>query len=207
MRRDVRKHTLIMLGAAGLGFALSSCGNATETGLEKLIESQTGGDVDLDLGGDGFSIQTEDGTMTVDADGNFVITDADGNVITGGADAESGEFNVESDDGSFSTGSATELPEEWPAEIPEPTGLSIANAMVIGSNTERMISVGGSASSEEFVDSYASALESVGFTEESSFSAEGTISKNYSNGEWTVSVGFFGEGGDNQVNISVFSNS
>lgn len=209
MRRNAPNHTLIMLGAAGLALALSSCGDAAETGIEQLIESQGGGNVDLDLDGDGgFSMQTEEGGMTIDEDGNFIITDAEGNVVTGGADAETGEFNVESEDGSFSTGSTTELPEQWPSDVPEPNGLSIASATVIGSDTEQTISVGGTVSGgEEFVDSYASALESAGFSQDSSFTAEDTINNTYSNDQWAVNVGFFGESGDNQVTITVFSNS
>jgi hypothetical protein len=206
MRRNTWKNPLIMLGAAGFALVLSSCDSATETGLEKLIESQGGGDVDLDLGGDGFSIETEDGRMTVDADGNFVVSDADGNVVTGEADPETGEVVVESEDGSFSTGSTTELPEEWPSDVPEPNGLSIANATVIGSDTERTISVGGSASGAEFVESYASALQSAGFTEDSSFTADDTINNSYSNANWMVNVGFFGDADENQVTITVFSN-
>jgi hypothetical protein len=207
MRRTTWKNPLIMLGTAALALALSSCDSATETGLEQLVESQGGGDVDLDLGGDGFSIETEDGSMTVDEDGNFVITDADGNVVTGEADSETGDVVVESEDGSFSTGATTELPDEWPSDVPEPNGLSIANATVIGSDTERTISVGGSASGEEFVESYASALESAGFTEDSSFTADGTINNSYSNAQWMVNVGFFGDAAENQVTISIFSNS
>jgi hypothetical protein len=207
MRRTTWNKPLIMLGAAVVALALSSCDSATETGLEQLVESQGGGDVELDLDGESFSIETEDGRMTVDENGNFVVTDADGNVVTGEADPETGDVNVESEDGSFSTGSTTELPEEWPADVPEPDGLSIANATVIGSDTEQTISVGGSVSGEEFVESYGSALESAGFTEDSSFSSEGTINNTYSNGEWTVNVGFFGDGSENQVTVSIFSAS
>jgi hypothetical protein len=207
MRRTTWKNPLIMLGTAGFALALSSCGNATETGIEQLIESQGGGDVDLDLDGGGFSIDTEDGSMTVDEDGNFVVTDADGNVVTGGADPETGEVVVESEDGSFSTGSATELPEEWPADVPEPDGLSIATATVIGSDTERTISVGGTVSGDGFVDSYADALESAGFTEDSSFTSDGNINNNYSNDPWTVNVSFFGNGSENQVTVTIFGSS
>ena len=208
MRPITWNHALTMLSAAGFAIALTSCGNATESGIEQLIESQGGGNVDLDLDGDGgFSMQTEEGGMTIDEDGNFVITDADGNVITGGADAESGEFNVESDDGSFSAGATTELPEEWPGDIPEPSGLEISSATIIGSATETTISVTGNVDGDGFVDGYASALESAGFSEDSTFKSDGTINNVYSNDEWTVGVIYFGDQGDNQVTISVFTKS
>jgi flagellar basal body rod protein FlgG len=195
-----------MLAAAGLAFTLSACGNATESGIEQLVESQGGGDVDLDLDGDGgFAVQTEDGGMTIDEDGNFVITDADGSVVTGNADAESGEFTVESEDGSFSSGSTTELPEEWPGNVPEPDGLQIASATVVGSNDEQSITVSGSVEGDGFVDSYASALEAAGFSEDSTFTSDGTINNVYSNDEWTVGLIYFGDQSDNQVNISVFT--
>ena len=124
------QRTVITLGAAGFALVLTACGNATESGIEELIESQGGGDVDLDLDGDGgFSVQTEEGGMTIDEDGNFVITDADGSVVTGDVDTESGEVNIESEDGSFRSGATTELPDEWPGEIPEPSGLAIASVV------------------------------------------------------------------------------
>ena len=118
--RAINRRSVIRVGvAAGRTFGFAACGNATETGVENLIESQGGGDVDVDLNGDGgFAVQTEEGGMSIDEDGNFVITDADGSVVTGNADSENGEFNMESDEGSFSSGSTTELPEEWPSEIP-----------------------------------------------------------------------------------------
>jgi hypothetical protein len=197
-----------MLGIAGFALALTACGNATETGIEKLVESQGGGNVDLDLDGDGgFSVQTEEGGMSIDEDGNFVITDADGSVVTGNADAESGEFSVESEDGSFSAGATTELPEEWPSEIPDPDGLAITSATVIGSDTEQAITVAGTVDGDGFVESYGSALEAAGFDEDSTFTSDSTVNNVYSNDSWTVGVVYFGDASENQVTVTVFSSN
>jgi hypothetical protein len=207
MRCTAGNHALTMLGAAGMAIALSACGNATETGIEQLIESQGGGDVDLDLDGDGgFSMQTEEGGMTIDEDGNFIITDADGSVVTGRADAESGELTVESEDGSFSSGATTELPESWPADVPEPDGLAISSATVIGSDAELVVTVVGNVDGEGFVEEYAGALESAGFEEQSTFTADGTINNVYSNGDWTVGLLYFGDESENQATVSVYGN-
>lgn len=208
MGRTYFRRPLIILGAAGFALALTACGNASETGIEKLIESQGGGNVDFDLNGDnGFSVQTEEGGMSIDENGNFVITDADGSVLTGNADSETGEFSMESEDGSFSSGATTELPDEWPGEIPEPNGLSITSATVIGSDTEQAITVAGTVDGDGFVDSYASALESAGFNEDSTFTSDATINNMYSNDSWTVGIVYFGDASDNQVTVSVYSNS
>ena len=188
--------------------SLAGCGNASETGIEKLIESQGGGDVDLDLDNDGgFSVQTEEGGMSIDEDGNFVVTDGDGSVVTGNANSETGEFVVESEDGSFSSGSTTELPEEWPSDIPEPDGLAISSATVIGSDNEQAITVTGNVDSVDFVDSYARALESAGLDEVSTFKSDGTVNNVYSNDQWTVGVLYFGDESTDQLTVSVYSNS
>ena len=67
VRRLTIRRPLVIFCAAGFAFSLTACGNATETGLENVIESETGGDVDVDLDGDdgdGVSIQTEDGSFS-----------------------------------------------------------------------------------------------------------------------------------------------
>jgi len=170
MRRITIRPPLVILCAAGFAFSLTACGNATETGLENVIESETGGDVDVDLDGDdGVSIQTEDG--------------------------------------SFSSGATTELPEEWPGDVPKPDGLAITSAAVIGSGIEQAINVTGTVDGEGFVESYGSAPEAAGFNEESTFESDGTISNVYSNDNLTVGVIYAGDQSDNQVNLSVYSDS
>ena len=208
MGRITVRRTLNTLVVAGCALVFAACGDAAENGIEQLIESQGGGDVDLDLDGDGgFSVQTEEGGMTIDEDGNFVITDADGSVVTGDVDTESGEVNIESEDGSFRSGAATELPDEWPGEIPEPSGLSIGSTSVIGSDTEEAITVSGTVEGDGFVESYASALTSAGFAETSTFTANGTINNVYTDDQWTVGIVFFGEADENQVTVTVYSNN
>jgi len=199
-----------MLGLAGFALTFTACESASEAGLEKLIESESGGDVELDLNGDGgISVQTEDGGMSVDEDGNLVVTDADGSVVTGNIDAETGDVSIETEDGSFSSGSTTELPDEWPSEIPEPDGLAITSATVIGSDTEQSFTVIGTVAGDGagFVESFGSALEDAGFNVDSTFTSDGTINNVYSNASWSVSVAYFGDATENQATVSVFTNS
>lgn len=96
-----RRTGLIAVGAGAL--VVAGCSSASEEGIEQLIESQSGGDVELDLDGDGgFSFESEDGSFSVDEDGNFVIEDESGEVVTGQANDEG--FVVETEDGETITG-------------------------------------------------------------------------------------------------------
>ncbi len=207
MRSRSIRRPLIACAAVGSVLSFAACGNATETGVEQLIESQGGGDVDLDLNGDGgLSVQTEDGGMSIDEDGNFVITDANGSVVTGNADSESGEFNMESEDGSFRVDSSGEIPEEWPSDVPLPEGIENASATVSQSATELAITITGQAGSP-FVDQYSSALEDAGYEQTSSFESDANITRVYENESWTVSVNSFPDGDNSQIAVSVFPTS
>ena len=130
--------------------------------------------------------------MTIDEDGNFVITDADGSVVTGNADSETGGFTAESEDGSFRIDASGEIPEEWPSDVPRPEGVANASSTVTQSATELAITVTGQAD-ESFVDDYGSALEDNGFERTSNFESEANVTRVYENETWTVSVNSFPE--------------
>lgn len=204
MTTHATRRPLIAL-AAGAVLALTACGDATESGVERLIESQGGGDVDLDADG-GFSVQTEEGGMSIDEDGNFVITDADGSVVTGNADSETGEFTAESEDGSFRIDASGEIPDEWPSDVPSPEGIEGTSSTVTQSATELAITVTGQAG-ESFVDDYGSTLEDSGFERTSNFESDANITRVYENETWTVSVNSFPGGDANQVAVSLFPSS
>lgn len=198
---------LFALVTAGLVIALTACGNATESGVERLIESQGGDEVDVDLDGDGgFSVQTEDGGMSIDEDGNFVITDADGSTVTGNADSESGDFTAESDDGSFRIDTSGEIPDEWPSDVPRPDGITGASSTITQTATELSITITGQAD-ESFVDDYGSALEGDGLERTSNFESDANITRVFENETWTVSINSFPDGDASQVAVSVFPSS
>jgi len=213
---------------AGIALVAASCGGSTESGIEELIEQQGGGDVDLDLDGDGgFSIQTEEGGMTIDEDGNFVITGEDGEVITGNADdegnftvesedgtitgsEEDGEFSVEGEDGSLTISSGEEMPSEWPSDIPQPDDFLIATSSVIGTGDDILIGLVGETSQDvaDFVEDYGDALISAGFEQASNFESDGSILRLYTNDTWDVSVtAFEGIEGEQQISINLIQSS
>lgn len=210
MARTTTERLAVAIGAAGFAIAFTACDNASESGIERLIESQGGGDVDLDLDGDGgFSVQTEEGGMSIDEDGNFVITDADGSVMTGNADAESGEFTIESEEGSFTSGSTSELPEDWPSVIPTPDGMTITTASSMETTDGTAIQLYGSSDDPaSFVADYTARLESSGFTAQAdaTYDNEENWAAVYENSSYTVVLNVVAfEGETPAVGVSVYS--
>lgn len=99
----------LCLGAVAL--VGTACGGSSEDSIEELIEQNSGEDVDIDFGEDGFSVQTEDGefSIEVDEDGSFTFDsddgsgsfDADGEGggdFTFDGDGESGDISVDTDE-------------------------------------------------------------------------------------------------------------
>ena len=170
---SVSRGLLVLVAGATV---LTACGDSAESGVEKLIEEQGGGDVDINSDDGGFSIQTEDGSMTV-----------------GG------------EDGGFSGGATTELPDQWPSDIPAPDGLAIASAFVVSDTGSDSISVSGTVDGEGFLDEYGSQLETAGFESKSEFSADGTANRMYSGDTWNVGISYAEDESGNQVTISVYA--
>ena len=199
---SVSRGLLVLVAGATV---LTACGDSGEQGVEELIEQQSGGDVDINTDDGGIAIQTEDGSMTIDEDGNFVVTDENGETITGNADSDDGSMTVEGEDGSFSGGATTELPDEWPSDVPAPDDLTIASAFVVSDTGSDAITVSGTVDGEDFLDDYGSQLEDAGFDSTSEFKADGTANRVYSSDVWTVGINYVEDESGNQVTISVFA--
>jgi len=92
--------------AAALTFTGCSLESIAETAAEKALSAETGEDVNLDFDSStgGFTIETDEGTMVLDAEtGEFVITDANGDsTFDATFSADDGGINVESSEGSLS---------------------------------------------------------------------------------------------------------
>ncbi len=217
--------------------AFSACGaiaeKITEEGAERIIEAESGEDIELDFdSGDGsFSIETEEGGFSLDEDGNFVVTDQDGSVFTGSAsddqlvvldedgnpvlnvngDGSGGEILVQGNDGESVYRVVTEIPAEWPSQVPLPEGLDVEGGSYVAAEGETLITVIGTppGSAVDYVDSWLASVASSGFTETGRFdqSADGstTAQRSYENNFWTININGYDSGDDNVVSISVMS--
>lgn len=176
-------------------------------GLEELIEQNADGDVDVEFGDDGLSIESDDGSFSIDEDGSFTVTDEDGEETTGDLDldAEGGDLSIESDDGSVEFSSGSEIPEDWPAEVPEPDGVAIQSAMTFAEDEGSSIIVTGTIQDdpEEWAGGYGDQLESAGFNEDSNFSNGGSVTAFYTNDTLGVTVIAASVGADTTISISI----
>lgn len=205
MNRPTIRTTAVL--AATLALTAAACGGGAEEGIEQLIENETGEDVELDLDGDGgFSVETEEGSFSVDEEGNIVIEGRDGEVTTGNIDAEDGSFSMESEGGdefSMNTDQG-ELPEDWPSEVPVPEGFEILSGSSFTSGEDQFLSVLGEASDgPSWLAEYGAALESAGFSETSRFSADGDEFVTYEGNGWNVGVNSSQSGDTWQVSVNV----
>ncbi len=222
--RTTRTAGLVLISGALIATA---CGS-DEASLEELLEAETGDDVEIDLDNDGgFSLESEEGSISVDEEGNFVITDEEGQVITGDVDvdgdsivveSDDGQVVVDSEDGSFEitdeegnvaiTGSE-DFPEDWPAAVPQPTGLDIVGSSTFADDVSQGWTVVGTTdmSPVDYLASYGPMLEAAGFSQTTNFESEGNVSAFYEGTEYFVTVaGALETSGANTMTIALASN-
>lgn len=210
VNRRTARQFLISSCAVG-GLVLTGCGeiaeNLLEEGVEQAVEAESGEDVELDFNGeDGLRIETEEGTMTIDEDGSFVLEGADGETVTGNStddgftvtdgddevifetDEETGQTTMETDDGSFSSGPG--IPSDWPGSVPQPQNLSGINGTTIVADGESVFSVTGNASgdSNDYFEDYEATLEGAGFERASFFETEGFRQGTYEGSQYSVAI-------------------
>ncbi len=208
---------------AAVAVLATACGNSAEDGLEQLIEEQSGEDVDIDFDNGGISFESDEGTFTIDEEGNFIAVGPDGEVVTGDVDADGNSINIQSDDGDISiegdgeTGdvnistdegdvsfsSSQEIPDAWPSEIPEPTGLTVLAGTTFDDGTNSGVTVSGTTadSPQDYLAAYEPMLEAAGLTRTSFFENAGNLTAFYENADWVVTVS--GAIIDDGSNISV----
>ena len=215
----------IALGA-GVAALTAACSSATEEGIEQLIESQSGGDVEIDLDDGGFSFESDEGSFAIDEDGNFVVEGEDGEVVTGQAnddgftvegeygvadfsiDGKDGDIVVETEDGSFEFNEGSEIPDEWPSDVPVPENLAVTSSSFIGDDTTNQSTVTGDidGSPVEYAEAYGARLIGQGFEETGVFTSGDDVTATYMSDAYTVGINGIGSTDASFVTITVVTN-
>lgn len=182
--------------------------NVDENGVEIDGTDADGNDFSLDADEDGINAESGEGTLDVDADGTFTATDADGDVTTGQVSGDDGtvDFTVEGEDGDSVFTSGEGIPEQWPSDVPEPSGLSEVFGTYVsdpnGTNVVVTGTTGGSA--QDAFDDYAGRLTDAGFSEESKLNqGDEFYSATFTDGQYTVNLTTQSSGGTTNVVIGV----
>jgi hypothetical protein len=204
-----------MLTSATIGVAaLAGCGGGSDISeglIERQIESaanEEGVDVDIDLDGGNFSVQTEDGQfeMSTDEDGNFTITGDDGEEQFSAEGDGDGNVVIESDDGSLTMSTDTDIPEGFP-DLPLPADLTVTMAQEAAFDDATSYTVIGSAPGdwEPYLDELTGYLESNGYTQNSVTTSPDGAFFSYSNETLSVngSLGSDTAGGQMTVTFAV----
>ncbi|MFP5488638.1 MAG: hypothetical protein ACLGHQ_10075, partial [Acidimicrobiia bacterium] len=116
-------HRIVIAALSVVAVAACSTEDLAESAIERQLEAEGGGDVDLDLSNGGIRIESEDGSfeMSTDDDGDVTIRgeDVDGEtaVIEGSGDG----IVVTDGDDTFVAGSGAELPADFPPDFPLPS--------------------------------------------------------------------------------------
>lgn len=185
--------------AAGLSAAMSlvGCGaileQATEEVVEQAVESETGGDVEIDF-------DSDDGTISVtgeDGEEFSIDIDEDGESVMSGTDAEGNEFEMSSGQG---------VPDDWPSELALPGGEPFASS-VFSEGGQQILSVTYEMTDgAEVADRLVAEYENRGFTNDSTstFESDGAVQSftTLSNADWTVQITGISDGDTGNLSIS-----
>jgi hypothetical protein len=176
-------------------------------GLEELIEEGTDGAVDIEVGDDGLSVESDDGSFSIGEDGEFTVTDDQGNETTGRLDVDDGELTIEGDDGDLQFGSGSEFPAEWPGDVPRPEGIEVQSGIAVDDDATTSVVVTGTvaASAESWAADYVAELEAAGFEETATFEAGTDVTSSLENDEWNVVVVTTAVGDTTRVSVTVTS--
>jgi len=145
--------------------------SADADGVEIDGTDADGNEFSLDADEGGIQAESDGGSFDVDSDGSFTATDADGDVTTGRVSGDGDAFDVtvegEGGDAEFTSGEG--IPDQWPAEIPEPEGLDEVVGTYISEGDDENIVVTGQAdgTAEDVFDAYRDRLIAAGFEETS----------------------------------------
>ena len=146
----------------------------------------------------------DDGLVVVDGDGDPVLN------VSG--DGDSGEISVQGENGEDVYRVVTEVPDEWPSDVPRPEGLTVDAGSYASADGETLMTLIGAPNSGDavaYIESYAGALASAGLTETGRFdsAADGstTAQRTYENDRWVVNVSGYVDDATSAININVFS--
>lgn len=183
--------------------ALTGCGDSSDTAVEEMIEQQSGLDVEIDSDDGNMSIETEDGSMTVDEDGNLTVTGADGSLVM--QNDGDGGVDIQGDDGRLSVGSGDGVPDEWPDDVPAPDGLSDSTSTVAEDANGTTILINGTADIP-YAKQYADDVAAAGFTETYRGEAQGTLTVTLESDGWSLAILAGGDDGFTTVTLTPLTN-
>jgi hypothetical protein len=184
---------------------VTSC--SSDDVAERLIESQSGGDVDVDLDGGNVRIQTPEGELqiTTDENGNSVIRTEDGEAVV--AQGDDGEVVIQSEDGTSTFGGGQEIPQDYPVDqVPLPDGLVITYGSRTDASGQLAYGVTGEiagATGAEVWAAYKPRLEAAGFASESETVANTDVFVQGTAGKWTVIISATGSGDGENAFVTV----
>lgn len=200
------KHRRVMAATIAV-LALAGCSSedVTESLIEQGIESQGGGEVDLDLDGGAVKIETEEGTVEFEAseDGSFSVTGPEGSVLM---ESDGDGMSITGGDQSFETSATSELPDDFPAGVPLPAG-NLVNVTRTDSGDEVsfMLTYESEAGTLAAIyESLVQELTGAGYRSELEATGSGTVTAQFTDGTTSVAITGVDTGGPASWNYVVF---